>query len=165
MATPRPDNRLAAAPTSSAPQIRAARTNKGLLPSLREIGHVRGIEIGAAFNGNKNRQYRRLLTEQVGLIAPEWQLKPRFLRPTRQAGYNFGPCDEIANFASANGMAFHGHTLFWHEEPIRWAESSSFERVKRDYGGFIKDVVSHYPQAVSWDVFNEIVEEDDAVSK
>jgi len=56
-------------------------------------------------------------------------------------------------------MAFHGHTLFWHEEPIRWAQGKSFERVKRDYGGYIRDVVQHYSQAVSWDVFNEIVEE------
>ncbi len=56
-------------------------------------------------------------------------------------------------------MAFHGHTLFWHEDPIPWAQGKSFERVKRDYGGFISDVMNHYPQAASWDVFNEIVGE------
>jgi len=151
---------LRPSPKPTIPRTPGATTvGKNSLPSLRELGRVRGIEIGAAFNGNKNRKYRRLLTEQVGLIAPEWQLKPRFLKPGSKARYNFGPSDQIAKFAAANGMAFHGHTLFWHEEPIRWAESSDFEHVKRDYGGFIKDVVSHYPQAVSWDVFNEIVEE------
>lgn len=129
------------------------------LPSLKALGARRGIEIGCAFNGNGDTKYRRLLAYHSGLIVPEWQLKPRFLRPTRQAGYNFSPCDDIAAFATANRMDFHGHTLFWHEEPIRWAESDDFEEVKKRYGDFIRDVVSHYPRAVSWDVFNEIVDE------
>jgi hypothetical protein len=40
-----------------------------------------------------------------------------------------------------------------------WAESGDFNEVKASYGGFIQDVVRHYPKANSWDVFNEIVEE------
>lgn len=71
----------------------------------------------------------------------------------------FRTCNAIANFAGSNNMAFHGHTLFWHQEPIRWAQSEKFDRVKHNYGGFIREVMQHYPQAVSWDVFNEIVGE------
>ena len=127
--------------------------------SLGDLGKSRGLEIGCAFSGHADPAYRQLLAHHCRLISPEWQLKPRFLRPRRAALYNFGPSDAIAGFAASNAMAFHGHTLFWHEEPIRWAQSESFERVKRDYGGFIRDVMQHYPQAVSWDVFNEIVGE------
>ncbi|UVK57311.1 endo-1,4-beta-xylanase (plasmid) [Mesorhizobium sp. AR02] len=127
--------------------------------SLGELGKARGLEIGCAFSGHADARYRRLLAHHSRLVVPEWQLKPRFLRPRRVSPYNFGPCDAIAGFAASNGMAFHGHTLFWHEEPIRWAHGKSFERVKSDYGGFIRDVMHHYPQAVSWDVFNEIVGE------
>src|SRR5882724_11782387 len=127
--------------------------------SLGELGKARGLEIGCAFSGHMDPEYRRLLAHHCRLIVPEWQLKPRFLRPRRASPYNFSPSDAIAAFAASNKMAFHGHTLFWHEEPIRWAQGKSFERVKRDYGGYIRDVVQHYSQAVSWDVFNEIVEE------
>lgn len=129
------------------------------LPSLKELGSRCGIEIGCAFNGNPDPKYRRIVARHSQLIVPEWQLKPRFLRPTRQSTYNFGPCDRIAGFAAANRMNFHGHTLFWHEEPIRWAQSNDWDKVKEDYGGFIRDVVAHYPRAVSWDVFNEITDE------
>lgn len=127
--------------------------------SLGDLGKSRGLEIGCAFSGHTDPEYRLLLAHHCRLIVPEWQLKPRFLRPRRAAAYNFGPSDAIAGFAASNKMALHGHTLFWHEEPIRWARSENVERVKRDYGGFIRDVVEHYSQAVSWDVFNEIVGE------
>ncbi|MCT7374056.1 endo-1,4-beta-xylanase [Chelativorans salis] len=126
-------------------------------PSLKVLGARRGLEIGSAFNGNGDPKYRRLLAKHCGLIVPEWQLKPRFLRPNHSSSYRFGPCDKIAAFAASNRMDFHGHTLFWHEEPIRWVESNDFAEVKRGYGGFIRDVVAHYPRAVSWDVFNEII--------
>jgi endo-1,4-beta-xylanase len=127
--------------------------------SLAELGKSRGLEIGSAFSGNADPKYRRLIARQCGLVVPEWQLKPGFLKPRRGSPYNFGPADAIADFAASRGLGFHGHTLFWHEEPIRWADGDDFEKVKRSYGGFIRTVVKHYPQAVSWDVFNEIVAE------
>jgi endo-1,4-beta-xylanase len=130
------------------------------LPSLRDLGAQRGIEIGSAFNGNPDPKYRQLLAHHCGLVVPEWQLKPRFLQPSVQSDMNFDPADVIAGFARSNGLGFHGHTLFWHEEPIRWAESADFDEVKRSYGGFIREVVSRYPDATSWDVFNEIVGEE-----
>ena len=118
-------------------------------PSLSELGKASGLEVGCAFSGCVDTRYRRLIAHHCRLIVPEWHLKPRFLRPRRNSAYNFEPCDAIAGFATSNGMAFHGHTLFWHEEPIPWAQGKSFERVKRDYGGFIDDVMNHYPQAAS----------------
>lgn len=134
-------------------------TGSGNFPSLKALGAERGLEIGSAFTGNQDPAYRRLLVHHCGLIVPQWQLKPRFLRPKRNSPYNFAPCDAIHGFAVRNRMGFHGHTLFWHEEPIRWAESGDFDAVKESYGGFIRDVVKHYPDAESWDVFNEILEE------
>lgn len=128
-------------------------------PSLKELGASRGVLIGSAFSGNADTKYRSLLQHHCALITPEWQLKPRYLRAHKASPYNFGPSDRIAAFATDNQMEFHGHTLFWHEEPIRWAESENFAETTRHYGGFIRDVVSRYPQASSWDVFNEIVDD------
>ncbi|MEQ1943219.1 endo-1,4-beta-xylanase [Mesorhizobium sp. VNQ89] len=131
----------------------------GDLPALKTLGKKRGLEIGTAYTDNADPAYRRLLAYHSDLIVPQWQLKPRFLKPHKNSPYNFGPCDSIYAFAAKNRMAFHGHTLFWHEEPIRWAESGDFQEASATYGEFIREVVRHYPKAVSWDVFNEIVEE------
>lgn len=129
------------------------------LPSLKELGRQRGLEIGSAFSGTQDRGYRQLLKRHCAVITPEWQLKPKFLKPTQRAAYNFGPGDNIARFASRNGIRLHGHTLFWHEEPIDWAQSNDFDQVKLHYGGFLRDVTRHYSRATSWDVLSELVEE------
>ncbi len=149
----------ACVPKSALDDVSVTGTAKKL-PSLKKLGKARGLEIGTAFSGNEDPAYRRLLAYHSALIVPEWQLKPRFLRPEKASPYNFAPCDAIHRFAVRNRMAFHGHTLFWYEEPIRWAEAGSYEDVKATYGGFIKDVVGHYPDAESWDVFNEILGEE-----
>ena len=146
------------AATLAASGLRPGRA-EDTLPALRGLARAKGIDLGSAFSGHGNAKYRDLVARHCEVLTPEWQLKPRFLRPSAGASYNFGESDGIAAFCRENGQKFHGHTLFWHQEPIRWAESDDFETVKERYGGYIKDVIAHYPQAVSWDVFNEIVEE------
>lgn len=127
--------------------------------SLAGLGRARGIEIGSAWGGQGPDAYRRLLKTHCDLLVHEWQLKPRFLRPDPLGSYRFEEADAIAGIARANRQKMHGHALFWHHEPIRWTESVSFDTVKRRYGGFINDVVGRYRDFVSWDVMNEIVEE------
>lgn len=127
--------------------------------SLRQLGREKGIEIGSAFHGSGSQKYLDILRTHCEVLAPEWQLKPAYLRPTEASAYDFHMSDSIMRFCRENGQKFHGHTLFWHQQPIRWAESKNFEIVTQKYGGFIRDVVLHYPDSASWDVFNEIVEE------
>src|SRR5690606_272749 len=81
------------------------------------------------------------------------------LKATADAEYRFGPADEIVAMAAASGQKVHGHSLFWHRQPIAWADGGDFDEVCRLYGGFIRDVVGRYPQIASWDVFNEVVDE------
>jgi endo-1,4-beta-xylanase len=131
----------------------------GGVPSLRTIASARGLETGSCFANRGPRRYLDLLATHCDILTPEWQLKPGYLRPEETSSYNFEASDEIAAFCERNGQSLHGHTLFWHQDPIRWAESSDFEEVKRRYGGFIRDVMARYPQAVSWDVLNEIASE------
>jgi endo-1,4-beta-xylanase len=128
-------------------------------PALREIGRSKGIDIGSAYSGRGPLKYREILATHCEVLTPENQLKPSWVKPTKDSPYLFGDCDQIAEFCTQNGQKLHGHTLYWYQRAIRWAESDDFETVKTLYGGFIRDVVGHYPQAVSWDVFNEIVEE------
>ncbi|TKT80342.1 endo-1,4-beta-xylanase [Aquamicrobium sp. LC103] len=128
-------------------------------PSLREIGSARGIEVGSAFSGSGSPEYLEILRTHCDVITPEWQIKPHFLKPDRFGPYRFAEADAIRDFCRENGQKLHGHALFWHADAIRWAESGNFSTVKRLYGGFLRDVVAHYADVPSWDVVNEIVEE------
>ena len=148
---------LAAGTAASAAMPAAAATDG--VPSLREIAASRGLETGSCFANRGPQRYLDLLARHCDVLTPEWQLKPGYLRAKKADAYDFEVGDAIARFCDANGQGFHGHTLYWHEDPIRWAESSDLSEVKRLYGGFIGDVIARYPRAVSWDVMNEIAHE------
>jgi endo-1,4-beta-xylanase len=148
---------LGLAASALGPKLVGAASDTGV--SLRELGRSKGIDIGTAYSGTGVEKYRNLVAHHCELIVSENFMKPRALRAAVSTGYTFGPADRVAEFAALNGQKLHGHTLYWHEDPIRWAESDDYETVKQLYGGFIRDVVGRYNQAVSWDVFNEIVEE------
>ena len=143
---------------AAATAMLGARAQAGV-PSLREIGLSRGIDVGSAVAESRNPKYLDILHTHCSLLTPEWQLKPKVLRATADAEYRFGPADEIVAMAAADGQKVHGHSLFWHRQPIAWADSGDFDEVCRLYGGFIRDVVGRYPQIVSWDVFNEVVDD------
>lgn len=127
--------------------------------SLRQLGRSKGIDVGSAFSGEGSAKYLDLLARHCEILTPEYQLKPRYLKPTADSSYNFAASDNIAAFCTEHGQKFHGHTLFWYREPIHWADSDDFATAKERYGRFMRDVVAQYPQAVSWDVVNEIVRE------
>lgn len=133
----------------------APRPESPVVPSLREAGAAKGITVGAAFSGHADPRYRALLARQVGLITPEWCLKPGFLQPERRAPYRFGPADETYAFARAAGLQVHGHTLFWHGDPLKWVSGTADARPA--YRDLLRATMSRYPQTVSWDVANEVV--------
>lgn len=147
---------LASAGAAFALPAAAAAANE---PTLAELGRAKGIEIGTAWGGRGSRKYRELIAAHCDLIVHEWQLKPRFLKPDQHGPWRFEEADAIASFARARGKKLHGHTLYWHHESIRWAESADLAEAKRLYGGFLRAVVGRYPDFVSWDVMNEIADE------
>ena len=125
------------------------------IPSLREVGRAKGLDIGTAFSGNPDQRYRALVARQVGLITPEWCLKPGFLKPDRDGPYRFGEADDTYAFAKAAKLKVHGHALFWHGDPLKWVMGG--EDTRRAYRELMKAVMSRYPQTVSWDVANEVL--------
>jgi endo-1,4-beta-xylanase len=133
-------------------------------PALREIGRSRGIDVGSAIKSTtvfspRRERYRALIAKHCETITPENELKPAWLLPTTSSTYNFFDTDQIALFCAENGQKLHGHTLYWwvRPGPWNWTDADDYATVKKVYGGFIRDVVGHYPQAVSWDVFTEII--------
>lgn len=143
-----------AAACAVAPAARAAGE-----PSLAALGRAVGVEVGCCWPGGGMPGYLDLIDRHSDLIVHEWQLKPRFLKPDADGPWRFAEADAIAEEARARGKRLHGHTLFWHHEPIGWADSDDFADVQRLYGGFLRTVVARYPDFVSWDVMNEIAEE------
>ena len=104
------------------------------LPSLRDLGASKGIDVGSSVAERRSPKYLDILRTHCSLLTPEWQLKAKVIKPDIDAAYRFEPADEIAAIAAANGQKLHGHSLFWHSQPIPWAESGDFDEVRALYG-------------------------------
>jgi endo-1,4-beta-xylanase len=120
------------------------------------------IEIGAAVSHRAFRgdhRFRETLAHEFGSLTAENVMKFNRLQPSRGV-FDFAAADALVDFARANGMHVHGHTLVWHESLPRWLEHGGFTRpellaILRDH---ITHVVARYRGRIaSWDVVNEAV--------
>ena len=109
--------------------------------------------------------YGATAASEFNILTPENQLKWATIHPQRTV-YNFGPGDQHVQFARANGMAVHGHTLVWHQSNPAWLDGGSWTAatltaVLNDH---IDTVVGHYRgQIALWDVVNEAFNDDGSV--
>lgn len=134
-------------------------------PPLRQFAGAKGIAIGSAVDMNAlatDAQYRAMLATEYNSVVAEWVMKFAALHPASGV-YNFGDADNLVQFAQANGMAVHGHTLVWHDALPDWIATGTFTKpqllsVLKDH---ISTVVGRYRGRVqSWDVANEVVADD-----
>ncbi len=104
--------------------------------------------------------YRATAGEQFNLITPENDMKPQFVQPTRGV-FAFQEADAIVDFARANDIAVHAHTLVWFEALPTWMKSAPDKKtVMIDH---IKAVAGHFKGRVTeWDVVNEPMNEDNS---
>lgn len=66
--------------------------------------------------------------------------------------------DADADFANANGMKMHGHTLVWHEWLPDWVKAVPLNQLEQVLFDHIDTVVGHYRGRVQiWDVVNEAI--------
>lgn len=130
------------------------------LPALRELGAAVGIEVGSAFSLDPDPKYRALVARHCAVITPEWQMKPPRIKASADTEYNFSVVDEFERFSVEHGQKLHGHTLYWSVEPIDWAVGRDFEETKRLYGLYIATVMERYPQVETWDVANELIDDE-----
>ena len=107
--------------------------------------------------------YVNILKSNAKRVSAENSMKPRQI--WKGIGdYNFTEADKIVNFARANGMTVHGHTLVWqspNDVPL-WLQQIPIEDKTREQWTellktYITDVATHFKGKVeSWDVVNEI---------
>lgn len=126
--------------------------------SLYRLGEEKGIDIGSAAEHFNPPAVIDIITRHCNVVTPENSLKPAKVAPSK-TWRTYDTARGLYDYALDNGKKFHGHTLFWHRQPIRWAESDDFQEVKKLYGGFIRETINAFPKTASWDVFNEVLEE------
>ena len=105
-----------------------------------------------------------LIRANFSQVTPEWEMKMEAILKDDGA-FDFTRPDAIADFAQQNGLRLHAHTLAWYaQKPV------AFERIDgnrpafdRAYRNYIAAVAGRYRgRAVSWDVVNEAVNDDDS---
>jgi endo-1,4-beta-xylanase len=121
----------------------------------------RPIRIGAAIASTPlvdDTGYRQIAGREFDALTPENDLKPQFVQP-RRGVFAYAEADALVDFAAANRMSVHAHTLVWFEALPTWMRSApDKEKVMVDH---ITAVAGHFAGRVdSWDVVNEPMDED-----
>ncbi|MEQ4209400.1 endo-1,4-beta-xylanase [Actinopolymorpha sp. B9G3] len=135
---------------------------------LRDVG-PRRVRIGSAVAVDALRDdssYRETLAREFNSVTAENAMKWQSLEP-QQGVFNFGPADEIVDFAEDHDQAVYGHTLLWHNQLPTWLTDgvASGDITDDELRAIVKDhiqtVVSHYKGRVeAWDVVNEPMADD-----
>ncbi len=108
-------------------------------------------------------QYQTVAAREFNILTPENDMKWSVIHP-QQNTYNFGPADQHINFARANNMVIHGHTLVWHSQNPSWFSNPSTPwnatTLTNAYNSHIDTVVNRYENDIAiWDVVNEAFED------
>src|SRR5215472_9963363 len=98
--------------------------------ALRDLAPLCAIRIGPAVAYGPliaEPIYGGVLGREFNLFTPENEMKWAPIHP-QQDQYSFARADALVDFAAANGIALHGHTLVWHQQVPDWLSSGSFTR-------------------------------------
>jgi len=114
-----------------------------------------------------NQQYQFL--KHFNVVAAENEMKPENVMPSSEGGaYKWTNADKLVTYAKANGKRIRGHVLIWHSQTPSWFFPSTgtvTERKTKLYANMenhIKTVFEHFRGDIdSWDVCNEVVDQDD----
>jgi endo-1,4-beta-xylanase len=133
--------------------------SRALAQSLREQADQIGMLVGAAVNPRLLNEptYAQTLGREFNMVEPENVMKWGAVRPNRDA-FNFGPGDQIVDFARAHGMKVRGHCLVWQKYNPSWLSNGKFtaDELAQILQEHITTVVKHYEgQVFAWDVVNE----------
>jgi endo-1,4-beta-xylanase len=132
---------------------------------LRANAATRGKFIGAALDTNllaNNATYRNLAATEFSQVTAENAMKWDTTEPSDN-NFNFTGADQIVNFATQNNQQVHGHTLVWHSQTPGWVQGLSATAMRTAMQDHITTEVGRYasnPTVVSWDVVNEIFNDD-----
>lgn len=94
-------------------------------------------------------------------MTPENEMKPQYLSSAKGV-YNYRNADTLIEWAEANDINVHGHTLVWHSQSAPWLTNGEDNQpltraeAKANMEEYISNVAGHYKgKLASWDVVNE----------
>ncbi|NLO38383.1 MAG: hypothetical protein GX115_02770 [Ruminiclostridium sp.] len=132
------------------------------LPSLTEA-YENYFDIGNVINTSQTEDaaLTAMFSKQYNVVTAENEMKPQSLSP-QKGKYNYDSADKIINWAEANKIKVHGHTLVWHSQSAQWLTFDDENQVltraeaKANLEDYITNVAGHFKgKVVSWDVVNE----------
>jgi endo-1,4-beta-xylanase len=140
------------------------------LPRLKEV-LADDFVIGAAVEPAEiaSARHAQLAIHHFGSLTAGNAMKFGPIHPA-EATYNFTGADTIADFARAQGMTMHGHTLVWHSQNPDWLfrdaagvdltpSPESKALMLQRLEDHVRTVVPRYDDVVSaWDVVNEVID-------
>ena len=127
--------------------------------TLAAVGRSKGIVVGSAIRSQPSPEVAEVIARECALVTPENALKPANISPL-QGRFQWDEAERTYEFARANGLGVHGHTLFWYKQPLPWAEAAasgqSLAKTVDLYADYFAAIMHRFPDTVSWDVFNEV---------
>ncbi|UWE11275.1 endo-1,4-beta-xylanase [Actinacidiphila bryophytorum] len=125
--------------------------------SLRTLAEAQGRYFGTALTAGdlSNTGETTIANAQFDMVTPGNEMKWDTTEPS-SGHFNFGPGDQIANYASAHNMRVRGHNLVWHAQLPSWVSNLPSNQVQGAMDNHITTEVSHYKGKIyAWDVVNE----------
>jgi endo-1,4-beta-xylanase len=114
--------------------------------------------VGAAVTPTllNNSTYANLARTHFSSITAENHMKWDTVEPS-QNNFNFGPGDQIVQFAQQNNQHVYGHTLVWHSQTPQWVQNLSGTAMSQAMQNHITQMLQRWPNVGRWDVVNEVI--------
>ncbi len=151
--------------TLAAAESRAAHCTKPETCTTRQLADAAGVTLGTAVTSDHldEPEYRTTLVDTFNSVTPEYELKWDSIHP-RPDEWDFGPVDEIVEFAESHDLEVKGHALIWDQELVDstpdWVLAiDDPDQLRRVVTEHITTVMARYRDSVDrWDVVNEPLE-------
>jgi endo-1,4-beta-xylanase len=136
--------------------------------TLREAAARDGMDFGTAVEPRylSEPTYPDILASQFSVIEPENAMKFEQIHPrpdTDPSPYDFGPADQLANFARDHHQKLRGHCLLWYRQLPAWVTNQTMTppQMAETLHHHIRTVMHHFAGRVfAWDVVNEAFVDD-----
>lgn len=137
--------------------------------SLKEA-YADAFRIGTAASSDIisgiDKTSQKIVIAQFNSITAENEMKAETVNPEPNV-WNFGPADQMVEFAEKHDLFMIGHTLIWHNQTPQWffedddgnpnTRQAQIERMR----SYIQTIAGRYAGRVdAWDVVNEVIDND-----
>ena len=133
--------------------------------TTRQLADAADVIFGTAVTSERldEPDFSATLVDTFNSVTPEWELKWDAVQPSPDE-WDFGPVDEIVEFAEANDLQVKGHALIWEQDLIdstpEWVlQIDDPDELRQVITDHITTVMDRYEDSIDrWDVVNEPLE-------